>query len=690
MKLAAVLALAAASCGSPRPVRTEKPVVPTITPVDTTPVVSSPTPIAHKPRAALEAPHGGAIVSLTAAPEGDAVLSIDELGGVRLWPSLDGKREPKLVELPVARELALGHRGDGYTAVARDEVGGLYIAKLDNEGRTITHTTLGVEPAFSGIAMTSAGLLAWRQDHHVLLVDENGATKGDIGTEPQQRIVDIAVAGGKALAMLETEGRRKARWLTLTPKLAWGAWIASPGSAGTRSTAEGSAKWIDGADLGLVANTITLSPDTAHFATAGGVERKGFVSVYETKTGKTVTSSPITVDQMELTFVDANLLAAVSAERGLHWLVVKDGSPLTGAQGAFARTENILAAAGGQAVMPSNGELMLLTPTATQFLGYGTLAPQMATAGPDGKLLVVGASSNVLLDAKLAEVGTPHLGIAAPTKIAAVTWLGGDDYLVESAGPDQKLKIAIANGVSGKVSVVRDGLKDLHYLAYEPSTQLVSMSFGSQSQVGKLDIAAGTLKEITKSPKQSPYEEIGFSLVSPKLGRGQQLVEITLKDKPTLRWFKTPGDKATASITIDGAYLGGDAAGRVYAWRTGPKGMLEAAVYADGKIVGTLATSRPASLWPDPSATMIAEATEGSLTLYRDFQPVWSKALDGVHEVHWLSDGAIAITHVSGIARLDVATGNVTAARCGWDFGLSTKAHPMTPRNEPLCAQLAE
>jgi hypothetical protein len=675
MKLAAVLALAAASCGSPRPVRTEKPIGPKVTPVEPQPTTNNPTPIVHEPRAALEAPHGGMIVSLTAAPEGDAVLSIDELGGVRLWPSLDGKREPKLVELPVARELALGHRPDGYTAVARDEVGGLYIAKLDSEGRTISHTTLGVEPPFTGMAMTSAGLLAWRQDHHVLLLDENGATRGDLPTEPQQRVVDIAVAGGKALAMLETGGRRKARWLTLTPKLAWGAWIASPDAV---------------VDLGLVASSITLSPDHAHFATAGGVERKGFVTLYETKTGKTVSSSPITVDQMELEFVDANLLAAVSSERGLHWLIVKEGASLTGSQGAFARTENVLAVAGGQAVLPTNGELMLLTPTATQFLGYGTLAPQFATAGPDGKLLVVGASSNVLLDAKLEEVGTPHLGIVAPAKIAAVLWVGGDEYLVESAGSDQKLKLAIANGVSGKVSVVRDGLKDLHYLAYERSTQFVAMSFGSQSQVGKLDLAAGTLKEVTLSPKKSPYEEIGFSLVSPTLGRGQQLVEITLKDKPTLRWFKAPGDKPTASVTIDGAYLGGDAAGRVYAWRTGPHGSLEAAVYADGKVVGTLPTARPASLWPDPSATLVAEATEVSLTLYRDFKQVWTKSIDGVHEVHWLSDGAIAITHVSGIARLDAATGNVTAARCGWDFGLSTKAHPLTPRNEPLCAQLAE
>ena len=43
---------------------------------------------------------------------------------------------------------------------------------------------------------------------------------------------------------------------------------------------------------------------------------------------------------MELQFVDANLVAAVSSERGLHWMLVKESSPLTGAQGAFARTEN--------------------------------------------------------------------------------------------------------------------------------------------------------------------------------------------------------------------------------------------------------------------------------------------------------------------------------------------------------------
>src|SRR5947209_4208289 len=82
--------------------------------------LSSPPVVHPASRAAIEAPHGGGIVTLAVAPDGQSAVTADQLGGLRLWPALDGSREPLVVELPHARDLTIGPRADGFTIVVRD------------------------------------------------------------------------------------------------------------------------------------------------------------------------------------------------------------------------------------------------------------------------------------------------------------------------------------------------------------------------------------------------------------------------------------------------------------------------------------------------------------------------------------------------------------------------------------------
>ena len=85
------------------------------------------------------------------------------------------------------------------------------------------------------------------------------------------------------------------------------------------------------------------------------------------------------------------------------------------------------------------------------------------------------------------------------------------------------------------------------------------------------------------------------------------------------------------------------------------------------------------------------EVSANSIALYQisDGKQLWTQELGGVQEAIWLADGTLAITSSGGIAHIDVATGNVTEARCGWRFGLTALQHPQTSRIEPLCAQRA-
>ncbi len=680
MSRVVVLVVAAlAACGSPRTSGSRATPSPHRTPTSAAGISSAPPtapkPVAHKPRSPIDAPHPGAIQMLTATIEGDAALSFDDLGSTRLWPALDGTQEPKLVELPSAKELALAHRTDGFTAVARDETGGLYIAKLDVQGRTLSHVTLGVDPPFAGMTMSTAGLVAWRTDQRILLVDGDGAIRGDIATEAQQRVVDVVGRGTKALALLETDGKVKARWLTLQPTLAWGA-------------------WIDHADVGK-GFTIALSPSTSFFAIASSDDTVGQVAVFDAATGQRANLSPIEAGEMDLAFVDNDTLAIMNVNRGLLWMS-RTGTPaaLTNAAVQPVRLRGLIASGSARIIAVRDGELMLITQTQTQFLGYGAMSPQIAAPGPDGTLLVVGAPGPVLFDANLRErAPAPQLGTAHGSTVAALEWVSGDQWLVESsvAAGVSKLRLAIVDIASGKQTVVRDNLPEVHYLAYEPSTKLVTLSFGSQAQVARLDLAQQTLDQIAQTPKRGIYEEIAFAPLAPSLARGLELVDVTIKGQSVVRWIKSAAalDKPTATLAIDGSYLGTDAAGRVYAWHPNATGTLEVGIYTDGKQTGTLPTEGAAALWPDPTATLLAEAGQHAITLYRGSTVVWSRPVEGVHEVHWLSDGALALAHASGIARLDAKTGTMTAVRCGWDFGLSAKPHAPAPRIEPICAQLA-
>src|SRR6187455_2402309 len=117
MNRVAVLALAAA-CGTHAP------------PVE----LPAPRPVTRAPDAAVaqtlpaaplvrtdgagggaEAPTGGTIAALAVTPDGTAEVTADELGGVRLWPALDGSREPRVVVVPEPHALAIGTRQGGFT-----------------------------------------------------------------------------------------------------------------------------------------------------------------------------------------------------------------------------------------------------------------------------------------------------------------------------------------------------------------------------------------------------------------------------------------------------------------------------------------------------------------------------------------------------------------------------------------------
>ena len=648
--------------------------------VTSTPGPATPSVVRKGGRTAkIEAPHGGAIATLAVTPDGTAAVSVDELGGVRLWPVLDGTVEPRIVDLPTPRSVVLLPEQRGFLIAMLDEVGSLVLEVVDRDGLSVQRARPPSDPAFKGIEASPNGPIAWRADQIVMRFHADGAVAEQLPTEAGQRIITITTAGDRAVAVIESgtaKLTRRARWLTLSPKLAWGGWIDA------------------GDDVGGV---IAVSPSGKRLGMLTGSVNRGAVTltVIDTKTGKVVGTQN---DQaaVGIGFVDDDNLA-IASNNTVVWAKLQSAAPAQ--KPALPRPEQpnnltdagLIAVGGGRAVAGFNGELMLATPAKIEYLGYELQSPAVAASAPNGQLMIGVGDTFALLDKDLKLVASPSLGVESTSAVSELKWLGGTDWLVESSRiRDGITALSLVDTSTGKSQVLRADLAMVQLLLHEPATQLVTLSLGDSPEVSKYDPVKHKLDKIASLPKPKGYEQAELVPVVPALAGGTQLVVVHMRDRMTLRWVPDPKalDKG-ATITVDGSLAGVDAAGRAYVWQNTPTGPLELAIYEAGKRTGSLPTDGPVTLWPDKKGTRVVQVGQRSVGLLStEGKRLWLQSLQFVTEALWLDDATIVVISAGGLARVDAASGKVTSARCGWRFGLSAKQHPPTSRVEPVCAQL--
>src|SRR3954462_10648055 len=136
------LCLVLAACGAesaPAPVPTP-PVAP---------AVPAPPPAPPPP---LTAAHGAEIAALTTTADGVAAATAARLGGVRLWPVLDGTREPVVIQGTPPRALALVRDGDGFAIGMLDAAGGVRVVRTTAAGAVRDRVTLRGEAPATAIA----------------------------------------------------------------------------------------------------------------------------------------------------------------------------------------------------------------------------------------------------------------------------------------------------------------------------------------------------------------------------------------------------------------------------------------------------------------------------------------------------------------------------------------------------------
>ena len=60
--------------------------------------------------ALIVSPHAGNIREVATTEAGDAAISLDDLGGIRVWPALDNTREPIAISVAAAEHVAVARR----------------------------------------------------------------------------------------------------------------------------------------------------------------------------------------------------------------------------------------------------------------------------------------------------------------------------------------------------------------------------------------------------------------------------------------------------------------------------------------------------------------------------------------------------------------------------------------------------
>ena len=660
------------ACGAtPAPV----PAVPVVAPsVDAAAVT---TPIAMVPAAAkrrsIEAPHGGEIRLVALTPDGKVALSVDDLGGARLWPALDGTQEPRVVDLPDGKQVAITRRGDGFMVSTIDDAGNLVFTDIDGAGLTRAHATIDGDPAFVGVEMTELGALAWRSDQTLGLYGNDGTQLSRLGTDAGQQLVQIATRGRFAMAIVETlvgdKLEKRARELVLEPKLAWGRTLDA-GKLSDGSMAISPA----GKRLALV---VKAAPDQPLHTV-----------VIDLKTGKQLADANA-AGQAVLGFIDDDHLA-IAAPGVVSWLDLSEPKPTSYPIGPGFAGPVVLAVGGGRAVTRNSGELVLQTPLDNQFLGYGLAAPSVAAPGPDGRLVIGLGDVFTSLGADLHADPNTLPAVPKGVNVYQLRWLGNADWAAEvSQVTDGATSVVMISSDGTPAAVVRAGMRVIQPMLYEPSTHLLTLSLGESPEIDRYDPAKRRVDRVVALPKPKGFEQFELVPVAPKLASGTTILKIAIRERTTVEWMSD--DKAsvrTQAAMID-SYAGADAAGRVFAWNNSASGELGLEIFAAGARAGTLPHDGPVSLWPDPAATRVLETAQHAVSLYQvDGKLLWSQNLAGINEALWLADGAIAIVTAAGIARLDPKTGNVLAARCGWRFGLAPKPHPAASRIEPVCTQL--
>lgn len=624
----------------------------------------------------LAAAHGAEIVALAATADGLAVASADRLGGLRLWPVLDGTREPVVITGSATRALTLARDGDGFVIGTLDAAGGVHVIRTSAAGAVRGRTTVSGELPASEIVATADGLLILRADQALERIDAGGTVRGRLYPEPGTHIDSLVARAGRVLALVQEDKQLHGRWLELGHGVRWG--------AGTPRLPFKIAHAVlsPGGDLLAVSRPRSLHP--ALIDLAAGTARKTPLCV--SKQWPHEGGGDDGSDDREMMRSDnaplplgflSDTVVACSVMTSLVWWGT-NGDQQTNFAGSFAVANLPLAMTDRALVLGTGPNLALVHPSLNRFLGYGVHDLNGLRVSAVG--LLAGTDQQWLLfDAGLGERARfePSRGRGEWLDIAPLD----ERYAVATVmrrSTDRRgnqIQVAVFDGLSRTVRQLLPYAAQDREVSYEPATRLLATSDGAMAMLLRFDPASHTFGEpIRVGSAISPPR---IALLDPRRSGGIAALEIDQTSDGLLvgelrEAELRPGTTVQPRTTyrVPGELRAVDRAGHLYVHR--PLDRDDLVVFSRDIPGARLADAAGLTLRPSADGSRIAAFGNQRLRMLTATGEVrWDAAAWSGGELDWTAAGDLVVQFPSGIARIDLETGRIAARRCGWYFGLS-------------------
>jgi hypothetical protein len=636
--------------------------------------------------ASVGVPHVAAISLISVDPTGKFALTRDTSGSVRLWPALDGSREPLIVPIRDPRSMALGAHGEGWTLALIDAAGGARFVGVDAAGKMEPLASLPPTDPLTEIMVLPGGerLLAIGADHVIRLLDRKGTELARLDA-PSLRPASLRVAmqaegGPRVVAVTagEFDGNQGRFAVELLPL-----------EIGAASLALGNQRRIIHIDSPPTSDNPTLAPD-------------GRSVVYLQRQrlgGATWKIHAMQLDDGREVSVDTEIAIGQQPRFGLQpagRVLLDDGSGLGRIVDLRERHVELIALrssptinhlgsvfVGGLRVAPANNWLVVheLASDDLVYLGYEQINVLDAGLSPSGNKVAWALTDRVAVEL----VGSNEVFEVPGTRptsqrfasfleeelLLTLDWSGGAKLLRWRDG-EVVAEVDLANSTQ-TVDLARDGQGNgvmfvRTNLWQNPTVvELRDRQFGARYLTYASANLAGLL-----APADAPLEDWGAWTLD---GAGQlrNFTLAQLREGIDTKTATTGGTTLSFGMPEQFAV---DSRGRQYWVRTNgsrPTLHIERGIESDER---ELATGFVVRMTPSPDGSRVAVIQQRDvnqvLTVLdsETLQPLWAQPLPPSNNVTW-SDGSERLAvpaSFGGGAVFDAADGSTEATRCGLAF----------------------
>lgn len=605
----------------------------------------------------------------------------DRLGGIRLWPALDGTREPVVVPGPAPQAVAVVTASDGFVIGLLDSAGGVQLVHTSASGEVRERTAL--EAQITALEAVGDGFLVLRADQRLAYVDPHGRMRSTLEPEPGTHITSLLVRNGKVVALVQDGKRMLARHVLI-------------------DDADHTAAWGDTSPpMAIAIKSAVLSPSGTLLAVQR--PRNLHPVLVELATGKVKTkalcverqwpSDDDGIDVQEvfrneqspapLGFVTDEVVACSVMDRLVWWST--GGESLSGTSLA---TSAIPVVATDTGIVTSTGtNLAFVDLAGMHFLGYGVQTISRIHFGPTGTMIDRNDQQQLVLDRDLREharieLGHNWLDAEAIDDRYALALVRRDGSKVSPSGNQLAVYDLVAKAYRQMVpELVTDTLLD-----YEPTTHLVSLMASDNAPALLVRLDPATHRFAPAMPVETGWSSawpvdptqtggiVAYAVAANSVGT-LMIGEIRETD------LRASGPVRPSSVwRASGQLRTIDRHGRVYV-RAGD----DLVIYARGQIAGTSRGTGAYNITINRAATRIAAIEQQQIRLLEPTgATLWETKQWATGSIGWDGDDLV-VQFTGGLAKLDAATGAVTERRCGWAFGLTDQLSDGGQNQASIC-----